>query len=41
MGSIMAAALGYLLKEIRSPEIVEAIGRVGEGHCLLDPWATR
>ena len=40
MGSIMAGASGYLLKEIRSQEIVEAIRRVGAGQSLLDPAIT-
>jgi len=40
MGSIMAGASGYLLKEIRSQEIVEAIRRVGMGQSLLDPAVT-
>ena len=40
MGSIMAGASGYLLKEIRSQEIVEAIRRVGQGQSLLDPAVT-
>ncbi len=40
MGSIMAGASGYLLKEIRSQEIVEAIRRVGAGQSLLDPGVT-
>lgn len=40
MGSIMAGASGYLLKEIRSQEIVEAIRRVGAGQSLLDPSVT-
>ena len=40
MGSIMAGASGYLLKEIRSQEIVEAIRRVGAGQSLLDPAVT-
>ena len=40
MGSIMAGASGYLLKEIRSQEIVEAIRRVGTGQSLLDPAVT-
>ena len=40
MGSIMAGASGYLLKEIRSQEIVEAIRRVGAGQSLLDPTVT-
>jgi DNA-binding NarL/FixJ family response regulator len=40
MGAIMAGASGYLLKEIRSQEIVDAIRRVGEGQSLLDPAVT-
>ncbi len=40
MGSIMAGASGYLLKEIRSEEIVDAIKKVGSGQSLLDPMVT-
>lgn len=40
MGSIMAGASGYLLKEIRSQELVDAIQRVGDGQSLLDPAVT-
>ena len=40
MGSIMAGASGYLLKEIRSQEIVDAIRTVGEGRSLLEPSVT-
>ena len=40
MGSIMAGASGYLLKEIRSEEIVDAIKRVGAGQLLLDLMVT-
>ncbi|MCI0844296.1 MAG: response regulator transcription factor [Chloroflexi bacterium] len=40
MGSIMAGASGYLLKEVRSQEIVDAIRRVGAGQSLLDPTVT-
>ncbi len=40
MGSIMAGASGYLLKEIQSQEIVDAIRKVGAGHSLQDPAAT-
>ena len=40
MGSIMAGASGYLLKEIRSQEIVEAVRQVGAGQSLLDPQVT-
>ena len=37
MGSIMSGASGYLLKEIRSQEIVDAIRKVGSGQPLLNP----
>lgn len=40
MGAIMAGASGYLLKEIRSQEIVQAIRQVGAGQSLLDPMVT-
>ena len=40
MGSIMAGASGYLLKEVPSREIVDAIRRVGAGQSLLDPTVT-
>jgi DNA-binding NarL/FixJ family response regulator len=40
IGSIMAGASGYLLKEVRAPEIMEAIRRVGSGQSLLDPAVT-
>ena len=40
MGSIMAGASGYLLKEIRSQEIVEAVRKKGGGQSLLDPAVT-
>ena len=40
MGSIMAGASGYLLKEIKSQEIVEAIRKIGSGQSLLDPSVT-
>ena len=40
MGSIMAGASGYLLKEIRSEEIVDAIKRVRAGQSLLDSMVT-
>jgi two-component system, NarL family, response regulator DevR len=37
IGSIMAGASGYLLKDISSQEILEAIRRVGQGRSLLNP----
>jgi len=40
MSSIMAGASGYLLKGVRSQEIVAAIRRVGSGQSLLAPTVT-
>lgn len=37
IGSIMAGASGYLLKDIGSQEILEAIRRAGQGRSLLHP----
>jgi DNA-binding NarL/FixJ family response regulator len=39
--SIMAGASGYVLKQIRSGELVRAIRAVGEGKSLLDPAVTQ
>jgi DNA-binding NarL/FixJ family response regulator len=38
--SIMAGAAGYVLKQIRGAELVDAIRRVGRGESLLDPSVT-
>jgi two-component system, NarL family, response regulator DevR len=38
--SIMAGAAGYVLKQIRSGELVRAIRAVGQGQSLLDPAVT-
>jgi|SRR4051812_520728 two-component system response regulator DevR len=38
--SIMAGASGYVLKQIHSAELVNAIRTVGAGHSLLDPAVT-
>jgi DNA-binding NarL/FixJ family response regulator len=38
--SIMAGAAGYVLKQIRGAELVNAIRRVGAGESLLDPSVT-
>jgi two-component system, NarL family, response regulator DevR len=38
--SIMAGAAGYVLKQIRGNDLVEAIRRVGAGESLLDPSVT-
>ncbi len=40
MGSSMAGASGYLLKEIRSQAILDAVSRVSQGQSLLDPAVT-
>src|SRR3989337_3813247 len=39
--SIMAGASGYVLKQVRSGELVRAIRTVGKGESLLDPAGTR
>jgi DNA-binding NarL/FixJ family response regulator len=38
--SIMAGAAGYLLKQIKGTDLVDAIRRVAEGQSLLDPEIT-
>jgi two-component system response regulator DevR len=38
--AIMAGASGYLLKQIKGPDIVDAIERVSVGQSLLDPAVT-
>ena len=38
--SIMAGASGYVLKQVRSGELLRAIKSVGEGRSLLDPAVT-
>ena len=38
--SIMAGASGYVLKQVRSGELLRAIKSVGEGKSLLDPSVT-
>src|SRR5437764_8744272 len=39
--SIMAGAAGYVLKQIKSGELVRAIRTVGRGESLLDPAVTK
>jgi DNA-binding NarL/FixJ family response regulator len=39
--SIMAGAAGYVLKQIRTGELVRAIRAVGAGQSLLDPAVTK
>jgi DNA-binding NarL/FixJ family response regulator len=39
--SIMAGASGYVLKQVKSGELVRAIRTVGQGQSLLDPAVTK
>jgi DNA-binding NarL/FixJ family response regulator len=39
-GSIMAGASGYVLKQVRSGELVPTIRSIGAGDSLLDPSVT-
>ena len=39
--AIMAGASGYVLKEIRGNDLVDAIRQVASGKSLLDPMATQ
>ncbi|WP_299037964.1 response regulator transcription factor [uncultured Pseudokineococcus sp.] len=38
--AIMAGAAGYVLKQVRSADLVDAVRRVGAGQSLLDPAVT-
>ncbi len=38
--AIMAGAAGYVLKQIRSSELIDAVRRVASGQSLLDPVVT-
>jgi two-component system response regulator DevR len=38
--AIMAGASGYVLKQIRGTDLIDAIRRVGNGQSLLDPAVT-
>ena len=38
--AILAGASGYLLKQIRGPELVSAVRGVAAGHSLIDPALT-
>ena len=38
--SIMAGASGYVLKQVRGSDLVDAIRRVGRGESLIDPTLT-
>jgi two-component system response regulator DevR len=39
--SIMAGASGYVLKQVRSGELIRAIRAIGQGESLLDPAVTK
>ena len=39
--AIMAGASGYLLKQIKGTDLVEAVRRVAAGQSLLDPAVDR
>lgn len=39
--AIMAGASGYVLKQVRGTDLIEAIRHVGRGESLLDPLMTR
>jgi two-component system response regulator DevR len=39
--AIMAGAAGYVLKQIRGTDLVDAVRRVAEGQSLLDPAVTQ
>ena len=39
--AVLAGASGYLLKQIRGTDIVDAVRRVASGHSLLDPALTQ
>ena len=39
--AIMAGAAGYVLKQIRGTDLVDAVRRVAEGQSLLDPAVTK
>jgi two-component system, NarL family, response regulator DevR len=39
--AILAGAAGYVLKQIRGPDLVDAIRRVAAGQSLLEPAVTR
>ena len=40
IASVMAGAAGFLLKEVRSLDLVETVRRAGAGQSLLDPSLT-
>src|SRR5574341_973607 len=40
IGAVLAGASGYLLKQARGQQVVQAIEAAAAGHSLLDPEAT-
>ncbi|MBF6170229.1 response regulator [Nocardia blacklockiae] len=40
IGAVLAGADGYLVKDVRGPELVAAIREIAAGRSLLDPRAT-
>ena len=38
--AILAGAAGYVLKQVRGTDLVEAVRRVGRGESILDPLST-
>ena len=41
LAAIMAGASGYVLKQIRGNDLVDAVRRVGNGESLIDPAMTK
>jgi DNA-binding NarL/FixJ family response regulator len=41
ISSVLAGAVGYLLKEVRSQEIIDALRKAARGRSLLEPSLTR
>ncbi len=39
--AILAGAAGYVLKQVRGPDLIDAVRRVPAGQSLLDPAVTR
>ena len=38
--AILAGAAGYVLKQVRGTDLVDAVRRVGRGESILDPFST-
>ena len=39
--AILAGAAGYVLKQVRGTDLVDAVRRVGRGESILDPFVDR